>query len=108
MPHLYSAVTVNFRFTEKLKLMIRLRDIALPFDHKPDALAAGIIKRLNISERELLDFTIIRKSIDARRKNNIVAVYTIDVRVENEPELLRGFSHDIRISPAPCMSYQKT
>ena len=54
--------------------MIRLRDITLPFDHKPDALAASIVKRLNISGRELLDFTIIRKSIDARRKNNIVAV----------------------------------
>ena len=86
--------------------MIRLRDIALPFDHKPDALAASIVKRLNISGRELLDFTIIRKSIDARRKNNIVAVYTIDVRVENEPELLRGFSQDISVSPAPCMNYQ--
>ncbi|MGB2862804.1 MAG: hypothetical protein WBC05_05705 [Sedimentisphaerales bacterium] len=86
--------------------MIRLRDIALPFDHKPDALAANIVKRLNISERELLDFTIIRKSIDARRKNNIVAVYTIDVRVKNEPELLSRFSQDIYISPAPCMNYR--
>ena len=106
MPHLYSAINVNYRFTEELKLMIRLRDIALPFDHKPDALAAGILKRLNISEQELLDFTIIRKSIDARRKNNIVAVYTLDVRVKNEPELLSRFSQDIRISPAPCMNYR--
>jgi uncharacterized FAD-dependent dehydrogenase len=86
--------------------MIRLRDIILPFDHKPDALAASIVKRLNISDQELLDFTIIRKSIDARRKNNIVAVYTIDVQVKNESELLCEFSKDIRISAAPCMSYQ--
>ena len=85
--------------------MIRIRDITLPFDHKPDALAASIVKRLDISGQELLDFTIIRKSIDARRKNNIVAVYTIDARVDNEPELLSRFSQDIRISPAPGMSY---
>jgi len=106
MPHLYSAAIVNYGLTEELKLMIRIRDITLPFDHKPDALAAGVVKRLDIPEQELLDFTIIRKSIDARRKNNIVAVYTIDVRVENEPEVLSRFSQDIRISPAPGMSYR--
>ena len=86
--------------------MIRLRDIALPFDHKLDALAASILKRLDISGQELLDFTIIRKSTDARRKNNILAVYTIDVRVKNESEVLCRFSQDINISPAPCMNYQ--
>jgi len=86
--------------------MIRLRDVTLPFDHKPNALVARILKRLKISGQELHDFRIIRKSIDARRKNNIVAVYTIDVQVKNEPELLSRFSRDIRISPAPSMSYR--
>jgi uncharacterized FAD-dependent dehydrogenase len=106
MPHLYSAVIINYRFDEELKLMIRLRDVTLPFDHKPDALVARILKRLKISGQELHDFRIIRKSIDARRKNNIVAVYTIDVQVKNEPELLSRFSQDIRISLAPDMSYR--
>jgi len=86
--------------------MLRLRDIALPFDHKPDALGAGIIKRLKISEHELLDFVIIRKSIDARRKNNILAVYTVDVRIKNESEVIYKFSQDKRISPAPDMNYR--
>ena len=86
--------------------MIRIRDITLPFDHAEEALAAGIAERLTIEERRLLNFTIIRKSIDARRKNRIVAVYTIDAEVANEPELLAGFSNDIRISAAPCTNYR--
>ena len=86
--------------------MIRLRDITLPFDHKEDALSAGILDRLAISENQLLNFTIVRKSIDARRKNNIVVVYTIDVEVKNEAELLSGFSQNPRVSASPSMVYQ--
>lgn len=86
--------------------MLRLRDIALPFDHEPDTLVTGIIKRLKLSRKELLDFVIIRKSIDARRKGNILAVYTVDVRVKNESEVLCRFSQDKRISPAPDMNYR--
>lgn len=106
MPHLYSVVIVNCRFYAELKIMIRLRDISLPFGHKPDALAASIIKRLKIRGQELLDFTIIRKSTDARRKKNILVVYTIDVRVKNEPEVLCRFSQDNSVSPAPSMKYR--
>jgi uncharacterized FAD-dependent dehydrogenase len=86
--------------------MIRLRDITLPFDHKEAALAGSILERMGIPDRQLLNFTIVRRSIDARRKNNIMAVYIIDAELINEPELLSGFSQDIRISAAPSMDYQ--
>jgi uncharacterized protein len=86
--------------------LIRIRDITLPFDHKEEALTNSILERLGIPDGQLLTFTIVHKSIDARRKNHIVAVYTIDVGIENESELLSGFSQDIRISAAPCMNYQ--
>ncbi len=86
--------------------MIRIRDITLPYDHKEEALASSILERLGIPEHQLLNFTIVHKSIDARRKNHIVAVYTIDVGLKNEPELLSRFSKDIRICAGPCMNYQ--
>ena len=86
--------------------MIRLRDITLPFDHKEDALAGSILERLGIPEEQLLNFTVVHKSIDSRRKNHILAVYTIDTGLKNEPELLSRFSQDTRISAAPCMDYR--
>jgi len=86
--------------------VIRIINITLPFDHKEEALAKSILERLGIPEDQLLDFTIVRKSIDARRKSNIVAVYTIDAELTNEPELLSRFSQDIRISAGPCMNYK--
>ena len=86
--------------------MIRIRDIRLPFDHTEDALAGRILERLGIAGGELVRFTIAHKSIDARRKNSILAVYTIDADVANEPKLLLRFSEDNRISPTPSLKYR--
>jgi hypothetical protein len=86
--------------------MIRLTNIALRFDHEADALSDVILRRLNISERELLGFTVVRKAIDARRKARILAVYTIDVRVTDEAELLSRFAGDASVSAGRDMSYR--
>jgi len=86
--------------------MIRIRDVRLPFDHTEDALAGRILERLGIAGHELVGFAIAHKSIDARRKNRILVVYTIDADVANEPELLLRFSDDNRISPTPSLKYQ--
>ena len=76
--------------------MLRLKDITLPFDHKPESLIQSILERLHLSEEDLIRFTLVRKSIDARHPSNIVAVYTVDVEVKTEDPL---------ITPAPCQDY---
>ncbi|TFG48176.1 MAG: hypothetical protein E4H40_05140, partial [Candidatus Brocadiia bacterium] len=86
--------------------MIRITHLTLPFDHKPDALKSSILKYLNIAEPDLLKFTIVRRSIDARRKNRIVAVYAIDVEANNEPELISAFSENQHIAPTPDTTYK--
>lgn len=86
--------------------MIRLRDITLPFDHKEEALASSILERLGIPDDQLLNFTIVHKSIDARRKNRIITVYTIDIEVKNEAKVLLRFSQNPQITTSPCMNYQ--
>ena len=86
--------------------MIRFRDLTLPFDHNEEALTNSILKRLDIAQDQLVKFTIVNKAIDARRKTNIIAVYTIDAEIKNETDLLARFSDDIRVSAAPSMDYQ--
>ena len=86
--------------------MIRLREISLPFDHDEQSLVNIILEYIGISKSQLLRYTIVRKSINARRKNNILAVYTIDAELKNEPELLSRFSNNILISAGPCINYQ--
>ena len=91
---------------EKPKFKLRLKGITLPFDHKREALANSISKRLGIPKRQLLNYTIIRKAIDARRKNHIVAVYPIDAELKTDPELLPKVSPEMLMSTDSSTQYQ--
>ncbi|HZJ85444.1 MAG TPA: FAD-dependent monooxygenase [Syntrophomonadaceae bacterium] len=62
-----------------------------------------IISRLKIPASELVDFTIFRKSIDARKKPEIFFVYTVDAEVKHKAPFLRTKSKDI--APSPDLSY---
>ena len=50
-------------------------------------LKESIIKILHISEKALIDFKIVKKSIDARKKQDIKYIYTVDVTIAEENKL---------------------
>ena len=86
--------------------MIRLSELALPLDHAEHALREAILTRLGIGEGELIDFTIFKRSYDARKKNTeITFVYIIDLEVSNEIALLARFADDAHVGPAPDTAY---
>ena len=70
--------------------MIRIRDIALPPEHNADQLLFEAAKLLRISGSRIRKLTIVRRSVDARKKPDVKIIYTIDVAVEgSEQKLLR-------------------
>lgn len=86
--------------------MIRITELQLPLDHPADALRAVIVKRLKIKDTDLLDFTVFKRSYDARKKNSeITFVYIIDLSVRNEAQILSRFADDKNIRPAPDTNY---
>ena len=86
--------------------MIRIIELSLPLDHPEDALRAAIVRRLGIDEADLLDFTVFKRSYDARKKNSaIVFVYIVDVQARNEAEILKRLAHDRKVGPAPDTRY---
>lgn len=73
--------------------MIRLTDIRLPLGEPESSLEAKICKKLNIPAKELINWEIRRRSLDARKKRDMAYLYTVDVTVAKEKPLLkRGFS----------------
>jgi uncharacterized FAD-dependent dehydrogenase len=68
--------------------MLRITELKLPLDHAADALRPAICQRLGIADGELLDFTIFKRSYDARKKSAIVLIYTLDFTVADEAALL--------------------
>lgn len=82
--------------------MIRITELQLPLDHPAEALRQAIVARLGVSDTELLDFTVFKRSYDARKKNSeITFVYIIDASVANEAQVLArlGDDRNIRVSP---------
>ncbi len=82
--------------------MIRINELQLPLDHPAEALRQAIIARLGIKDAELLDFSVFKRSYDARKKNSeITFVYIIDADVADEDKVLGRLAEDrnIRVSP---------
>ena len=68
--------------------MIRVQNIKLNLDEPLQALPRKICKALNIKESDILGYKIFKEAIDARKKNDIKLVYTIDVETTKEEKLL--------------------
>ncbi|MEN6461177.1 MAG: FAD-dependent protein [Syntrophomonas sp.] len=91
--------------------MIRLSDIkirinkASNYEMERQALRNIILSKLRINEKELIEFKIFKKSIDARKKDEIFYVYTIDAGVHNEKRIF-GKGSSKGITPTPDLSYQ--
>jgi uncharacterized FAD-dependent dehydrogenase len=86
--------------------VIRITELALPLDYTPEALRAAIVKRLKIRDAELLELTLFKRSYDARKKNTgIVFICIVDVKLADEAAVLKRFTQDRQIGPAPDTTY---
>ena len=81
--------------------MLRINEVKLPLDHSDAQLSETIALTLGVSASELIDFTVFKRSYDARKKSNIQLIYQIDVELDAalEARLLESALHGVRISP---------
>jgi uncharacterized FAD-dependent dehydrogenase len=86
--------------------MIRITELSLPLDADNSALRRAIVTRLKISDPDLLDFKVFKRSYDARKKNDaILFVYIIDLQARDEAAILKRFARDHNVRPAPDTNY---
>ena len=87
--------------------MLRITELKLPIDHPEEDLRPAIVQRLGIASDDLLDFTLFKRSYDARKKSSeLCFIYTIDLNVKGEAALLLKFADDRNVNPAPDISYK--
>jgi uncharacterized FAD-dependent dehydrogenase len=80
--------------------MLRLNDIKLPLGHPPEALKAAILKKLKLPAEALVDWRVFKRGHDARNKQAIVYIYTVDVTLKE------GVSAPKDARPTPDMDYR--
>ena len=85
--------------------MIRLTELRLPLHHPDEALSAAICRRLRITPRDLIRYTVARRGHDARDRTSIALVYSLDIAVKNEAGVLARCRKDRDIGPSPDTRY---
>ena len=86
--------------------MLRLTEIKLPLNHDENAINAAIIAKLKLKAEQLHSVSVFKRGFDARKKSDIQLIYTLDIEVDGEAELLQRFATDQHVKPSPDTRYQ--
>ena len=84
---------------------LRLTEIRLPLDHDAPALEAAVRARLGDDAETLIDFSVFRRAVDARKRSAIKLSYTIDVAL-SDPEARSRLAAKPGVRPAPDTTYR--
>lgn len=85
--------------------MIRINELRLPLNHRPEELPKAAAERLGINISAIQELVVFKRSHDARKKNALMFIYTLDVATDNEATVLAGVSKDNKIGVTPDTSY---
>lgn len=86
--------------------MLRINELKLPLNHPESDLRTAILARLGIPDTDLIDFTVYKRSYDARKKSAIVLIYSIDAEVRGEAAVLKRLAKDQHVMPSPDVDYK--
>lgn len=71
--------------------MIRINDIYLPLGYTEDMVAQRTAKDIKVRLNDIENIRIVRKSVDARRKNDVHFTVSVEAEVKNEQNILKKF-----------------
>jgi uncharacterized FAD-dependent dehydrogenase len=76
--------------------LLRIEEVGLGVNENESLLKAKIAAILNLPEEEILNFKVIKKAIDSRKKSAIIFVYSLDVEVKDSSKI-KEFSTRYRV-----------
>lgn len=71
--------------------MIRVRQIKVDVRKDSyDELVSSLVRKLNINNSDIIDVNIVKRSIDARHKDNVYFIFEVNVSLRNESKIKLG------------------
>ncbi len=86
--------------------MLRVNNVNISILHSHGDLQKKLAQILGVKEREILSFRIRRQSVDARKKQDIMYSYQVDVQVQEEGRLLKKHGKNPHITKAEEPDYR--
>ena len=95
--------------------MLRLNGLPLPLDKGEKELRLAAAKKLSVRAEELLTLRIVKKSVDARDKGDVHFVYSVDVSLQQEDDVLSRLRYGTAVKveeekpkkPLPAASFSR-
>ncbi len=84
--------------------MIRINDIYMPLGFTDEMLAARTAREIGVRPSDIHDLRLVRRSVDARKKNDVHFTIAVEASVKNEQYILRKFPPN-KVSPAKHEKY---
>jgi len=66
------------------KNLIRIEEITLTLDESESTLKEKIAKVLGINQNEIINYFVIKRAVDSRKKETILLVYSVAVEINNQ------------------------
>ncbi|MFT6276029.1 MAG: putative FAD-dependent dehydrogenase, partial [Halioglobus sp.] len=87
--------------------MLRVNQLKLPLSHSQVELEAALVALLRISAEDLVDYSVFKRSYDARKKNHILLIYQLDVALTEQAEaaVLAGNFDESSVKISPDTDY---
>lgn len=73
-------------------MMIKLDQLKLPIRHSEEDLKNEIIKKLRIKRDQLIEYDVIKRSLDARKKPDLYFVYVIEAKTRVDHKLKKFYA----------------
>lgn len=86
--------------------MLRITDIKLPLDHQDLDLNRAVLDKIGCQAEQLKTVSVFKRGFDARNKNAIQLIYTLDIDVNDQDVILARFKDDPRVKISPDTNYQ--
>lgn len=86
--------------------MLTVRDLVLPVRHDPSMLYYLAANALRIPASEITELKIRKRSVDARKKDQIQYVYTVDVSTRHSETRVLKQCRNPKVSPAKPLVYR--
>ncbi len=89
--------------------MLRLTNLSVPLDYTEDSLKLILLKKLRLSQDQLLSFMVSRRSIDARNRQDVHFVLSVDLKLRDEQSALRHNKNLVQIqSPQKAKNHSES
>ena len=85
--------------------MLRISQLKLNYRHDTADFMKKLAKQLRLPENEILEYRIVKRSVDARKKDDICFIYTVDAAVKNEAAWLKKHRNEKSVTKAAEIAY---